>query len=55
VADRARPIVKSTEEDILRVAVVTGPGVVELHDEPNPTVGPDEVLVEVGACGLCTM
>ncbi len=39
----------------MKVAVVTGPGTVELRDEPRPTVGPDELLVEVGACGLCTM
>jgi L-iditol 2-dehydrogenase len=39
----------------MKVAVVTGPGVVELRDEPDPRVGPDEVLVEVGVCGLCTM
>jgi threonine dehydrogenase-like Zn-dependent dehydrogenase len=39
----------------VKVAVVTGPGVVELRDEPEPRVGPDEVLVQVGACGLCTM
>jgi len=39
----------------LRVAVVTGPGAVELRDEPTPAPGPDEVLVEVAACGLCTM
>jgi L-iditol 2-dehydrogenase len=39
----------------VKVAVVTGPGAVELRDEPNPVVADDEVLVEVGACGLCTM
>jgi threonine dehydrogenase-like Zn-dependent dehydrogenase len=39
----------------VRVAVVTGPGAVELRDEPNPIIGSDELLVEVGACGLCTM
>jgi L-iditol 2-dehydrogenase len=39
----------------VKVAVVTGPGTVELHDEPSPSLAPDEVLVEVGACGLCTM
>ncbi|MCG5217620.1 alcohol dehydrogenase catalytic domain-containing protein [Streptosporangium sp. KLBMP 9127] len=39
----------------MRVAVVTAPEVVELRAEPAPSVGPDEVLVEVGACGLCTM
>ena len=39
----------------MRVAVVTGPGAVELRDEPTPLLGPDDVLIEVGACGLCTM
>lgn len=39
----------------MQVAVVTGPGQVELRDEPTPETGPDDVLVEVGACGLCTM
>jgi L-iditol 2-dehydrogenase len=39
----------------MRVAVVTGPGAIELRDEPDPGVGDDEVLVAVGACGLCTM
>jgi threonine dehydrogenase-like Zn-dependent dehydrogenase len=39
----------------MRVAVVTGPDLVELRDEPTPRVQPDQLLVEVGACGLCTM
>ncbi len=39
----------------MQVAVVTGPGAVELRDEPRPAVGATDVLVEVGACGLCTM
>lgn len=39
----------------MQVAVVTGPGEVELRDEPRPRVGPADVLVEVGTCGLCTM
>lgn len=39
----------------MKVAVVTGPEAVELRDEPEPRVGADEVFVEVGACGLCTM
>ena len=39
----------------MKVAVVTGPGEVELRDEPTPDAAPDEVVVEVGACGLCTM
>ena len=39
----------------MRVAVVTGPGELDLRTEPTPVVGSDEVVVEVGATGLCTM
>ncbi len=39
----------------MQVAVVTGPGEVELRDEPRPRPGPEDVLIEVGTCGLCTM
>jgi L-iditol 2-dehydrogenase len=39
----------------VKVAVVTAPGQVELREEPTPELAPDEVLVEVAACGLCTM
>lgn len=39
----------------MKIAVVTAPGAVELRDEPRPELGADDVLVEVGACGLCTM
>ena len=39
----------------MRVAVITAPGEVELRNEPDPTPGPHELLVEVAACGLCTM
>ena len=39
----------------MRVAVVTGPGEVDLREEPTPVAGLDEVVVEVGATGLCTM
>ncbi|GLW09032.1 alcohol dehydrogenase [Microtetraspora sp. NBRC 13810] len=39
----------------MKVAVVTAPEAVELREEPSPKVAPDEVFVEVGACGLCTM
>lgn len=39
----------------MQVAVVTGPGQVELREEPDPKLAPDELLVEVAACGLCTM
>jgi threonine dehydrogenase-like Zn-dependent dehydrogenase len=39
----------------MRVAVVTGPETVELREEPTPRAGAGEVVVAVGACGLCTM
>lgn len=39
----------------MKVAVVTAPDHVALQDEPLPRVGPGDVLVSVGACGLCTM
>ena len=39
----------------MQVAVVTGPGEVELRSEPRPEPGPEDLLVEVGVCGLCTM
>jgi threonine dehydrogenase-like Zn-dependent dehydrogenase len=38
----------------VKVALITGPGQVELRDEPDPTPGPDQVVVEVAACGICT-
>jgi threonine dehydrogenase-like Zn-dependent dehydrogenase len=38
------------------VAVITGPGEVELREEPSTAaLGLDEVLVAVAACGICTM
>lgn len=39
----------------MRVAVFTAPGAVELREEPKVELEPDEMLVGVGACGLCTM
>ncbi len=39
----------------MKVAVVTGPGAVEVRDEPRPAPGDQDLIVEVGACGLCTM
>ena len=38
----------------MKVGVITGPGEVELRQEPDPTPGPDQVVVEVAACGICT-
>ena len=39
----------------MRVAVVTGPGSIELRENAGPKAGAEDVVVEVGACGLCTM
>jgi threonine dehydrogenase-like Zn-dependent dehydrogenase len=37
----------------MRAAVFEGAGRLEIKDVPDPTPGPDEVLVEVEACGIC--
>ncbi|HEY3630065.1 MAG TPA: alcohol dehydrogenase catalytic domain-containing protein [Jatrophihabitantaceae bacterium] len=37
----------------MRVARLHGPGVIEVHDEPTPVPAGDEVLVRVGAVGVC--
>jgi 2-desacetyl-2-hydroxyethyl bacteriochlorophyllide A dehydrogenase len=34
-------------------AVLTGPAAIEVQELPVPDLGPDEVLVEVGWCGIC--
>jgi L-iditol 2-dehydrogenase len=38
---------------MIKVAMVTGPGRVELLDAPKPKVGPTDVLVRMRACGIC--
>ena len=38
----------------MRAAVITGPGQVEIRQEPYPVPGDDQVLVDVAACGVCT-
>jgi threonine dehydrogenase-like Zn-dependent dehydrogenase len=38
----------------MKVALVVAPGRWEIADEPLPRPGPNEVLVEVHACGVCT-
>lgn len=38
----------------MKVVVFTGVGQVEVRDEPSPVPGPLQVLVEIGACGICT-
>jgi 2-desacetyl-2-hydroxyethyl bacteriochlorophyllide A dehydrogenase len=37
----------------MKAAVITGVGTVEIAEVPDPTPGPQEVVVEVAACGLC--
>ena len=38
----------------MRLAVLRGPHTLELTDAPIPAIEPDEVLVRVVACGVCT-
>lgn len=37
----------------MRAVVIEEPGVVRVADVPEPEPGPHEVVVEVGACGIC--
>lgn len=37
----------------MRAVIVEKPGVVRVDDVPKPEVGPEDVLVKVGACGIC--
>ncbi|MCB2222839.1 MAG: alcohol dehydrogenase catalytic domain-containing protein [Actinobacteria bacterium] len=38
----------------MKVAVFTGVGSVEIREEPDPVAGPQQVVIEVAACGICT-
>src|SRR3990172_11139724 len=38
----------------MKVVVFTGVGQVEVRDEPSPQPGPEQVVVDVAACGICT-
>src|SRR3954449_12809313 len=38
----------------MRLAVLRGPHALEVTDAPVPTIEPDEVLVRVASCGVCT-
>lgn len=38
----------------MKLAVLTSPFTFEVVEEPVPSVAPDEVLVQVAACGVCT-
>lgn len=37
----------------MRAALFTAPGIISVENIPDPTPGPDEVVVAVAACGLC--
>jgi L-iditol 2-dehydrogenase len=37
----------------MRIAVMTEPGKFDIRDEGRPQIAPDEVLLDVGACGVC--
>lgn len=37
----------------MKASVVTGPGKAEVLDAARPTVGPNDVLVRMRACGIC--
>lgn len=37
----------------MRAAIITGPDKTEIIDIPTPTVGPNDVLVKIRACGIC--
>lgn len=37
----------------MKMSMVTGPGKAEVLDAERPTVGPDDVLVRMRACGVC--
>ena len=38
----------------MKIAVLTGPKEFQLREESTPALLPDEVLVQVAACGVCT-
>lgn len=38
----------------MKAAVITGPGQIEIRQEPYPVPDEDQVLVDVAVCGVCT-
>src|SRR5262245_32631287 len=38
----------------MKIAILSAPQTFEIADEPLPAIQPDEVLVRVAACGVCT-
>jgi 2-desacetyl-2-hydroxyethyl bacteriochlorophyllide A dehydrogenase len=39
---------------LMKIAILTGPKQFQVQEEPLPSLLPDEVLVQVAACGVCT-
>jgi 2-desacetyl-2-hydroxyethyl bacteriochlorophyllide A dehydrogenase len=39
----------------MRIALLTAPGTIEIREAPIPSIGPDELLVKLKACGICTL
>ncbi|MDF3037799.1 MAG: adh, partial [Thermomicrobiales bacterium] len=37
----------------MKAVVVEEPGAVRVADVPAPTPGPNDVVLKVGACGIC--
>lgn len=37
----------------MKATVITGPGETRVVEVPNPTVGPNDVLIRIRACGVC--
>src|SRR6185312_6537355 len=37
----------------MKTTIVVAPGVAQVVDQTTPTVGPNDVLVKVRACGIC--
>lgn len=37
----------------MRAAIITAPAKTEIREVPQPSVGPDDVLVKIRACGIC--
>lgn len=47
------PTAVSEAADVMRAAVYKGSGSVEIDSVPTPSIGPNELLVRVEACGIC--
>ena len=51
--DFVPPGAPSREHVVMKLARIHGPGDVRLDDVSEPTCGPDDVILDVGACGIC--